>query len=211
MNAAIVTVALAFAGYLMTHWSSRRLAQRQERLTRVNRQLGEFYGPLLAITEINNRVYHAFAERHPRPDGRSPLQHGPLEQPRTAEELAEWQLWVSTVFLPNHRAMRELLLTRADLLAEARMPQILLDVYAHASWHEITAARWASGDLTEHQVPGSPVPATDIRRYARAEFDRLEQEQAALLGRARRGPAGRFGGPAEHVSGPAARAPEPGA
>ncbi|MFF2325577.1 MULTISPECIES: hypothetical protein [unclassified Streptomyces] len=81
MGAAIITVVLALSGYLVTYLNSLRLTPRQERLTRVNRQLSKFYGPLLALTEINCRVYRAFSERHPRPDDRSPLQHGPDDRP----------------------------------------------------------------------------------------------------------------------------------
>lgn len=182
MGAAILTVALAFAGYLLTYLNGLRLAQRQERLARVNRQLGEFYGPLLALTETNSRVYGAFSERHPRPDGRSPLQHGPDETPLSDEELAEWRLWVTAVFLPNHRAMRDILITKADLLLEPHMPRVLLEVYAHASWHEIAVARWEQGDRTPQLPPGT-FPMTEIRGYVRDSFDRLKQEQAALLGR----------------------------
>ncbi|MEU7042733.1 hypothetical protein AB0A77_16945 [Streptomyces varsoviensis] len=185
MNAAIITVGLAFTGYLVTYLNSLRLTQRQERLARVNRQLSEFYGPLLALTEINSRMYHAFSERHPRPDGRSPLQHGPEEMPLTEEELAEWRVWITKVFLPNHRAMRNILVDKADLLSEPHMPPILLEVYAHASWEEIMAARWEQGDFAlEH--PPRPFPMTEIRRYVRESFDQLKQEQAALLGHLRR-------------------------
>ncbi|WP_328463940.1 hypothetical protein [Streptomyces sp. NBC_00448] len=184
MGAAITTVVLAFVGYLVTYLNGLRLSQRQERLARVNRQLSEFYGPLLALTEINSRVYKAFSERHPRPDGRSPLQHGAGEMPLTEEELAEWRLWIATVFLPNHRAMRDVLVTKADLLLEPHMPRILLEVYAHASWHEIAVARWEQGDLALEQPP-QPFPVTEMRHYVRDGFDRLKQEQAALLGRRR--------------------------
>ncbi|MFD9882640.1 hypothetical protein ACFWZT_14445 [Streptomyces alboflavus] len=92
MGAAIITVVLAFVGYLVTYLNGLRLTQRQERLARVNRQLSELYGPLLALIEINSRMYTAFSERYPRPDGRSPLQHAPDEMPLTEEELVEWQL-----------------------------------------------------------------------------------------------------------------------
>ncbi|MFE7467992.1 hypothetical protein ACFU6R_28310 [Streptomyces sp. NPDC057499] len=184
MSAAIVTIGLAFAGYLVTYLNGLRLAQRQERLARVNRQLSEFYGPLLALVEINNRVYRAFAERHPRPDGRSPMDQGPEELPPTDEELAEWRLWIAKVFLPNHRAMRDILVNKADLLSEPHMPPILMEVYAHASWHEIAVTRWEQGDLAVERPP-SPFPMTEIRRYVRESFDRLKREQAALLGRRR--------------------------
>lgn len=184
MGAAIITVVLAFVGYLVTYLNGLRLTQRQERLARVNRQLSELYGPLLALIEINSRMYTAFSERYPRPDGRSPLQHAPDEMPLTEEELVEWQLWVTTVFLPNLRFMRDVLVTKSDLLLETRMPQILVEVYTHASWDEISAARWERGDHTLEQFP-QPFPMVEIRRYIRDSFDQLKQEQAALLGRRR--------------------------
>ena len=45
-NAAVLTVVLAFAGYLMTFWSTRVMARRADRLRLVNQRLNEFYGPL---------------------------------------------------------------------------------------------------------------------------------------------------------------------
>lgn len=63
MIAVVVTIGLAFAGYAVTYLNGVRLSQRQERLARVNRQLGDFYGPLFALTEANSRTFAAFVER----------------------------------------------------------------------------------------------------------------------------------------------------
>ncbi|MFE2977842.1 hypothetical protein [Streptomyces sp. NPDC059258] len=78
MIALVVTIALAFAGYVAAYLNGLRLAQRSERLARVNRQLSGFYGPLFAITEANSRAFDAFAQRNPRPDGRSPFDMPPI-------------------------------------------------------------------------------------------------------------------------------------
>ncbi|MFJ7200205.1 MULTISPECIES: hypothetical protein [unclassified Streptomyces] len=78
--------------------------------------------------------------------------------------------------------MRDILISKADLVSEPRMPLILLEVYAHASWHEITVARWEQGGHTLERAP-QPFPVTEMRRYVRDGFDRLRKEQAALLGR----------------------------
>ena len=67
MSAVVVTIGLALAGYVVTYLNRVRLAQRQERLARVNRQLASFYGPLFALTEANSRTFAAFVERHARP------------------------------------------------------------------------------------------------------------------------------------------------
>lgn len=183
MSATVVTIALAFIGYLATYFNSLRLSQRQERLSRVSRQLSEFYGPLFALTEANNRIFRAFMERTAtRPDGQSPFAAG--GEPPTDEELSEWRLWVNTVFLPNIQAMRDIVVTKADLLDESQVPPALLNLSAHVSGYEITAAKWASGDYAEH-LSGVPFPAEELARYARESFTRLKTEQASLLGRRR--------------------------
>ncbi|MEU2025277.1 hypothetical protein ABZ565_24495 [Streptomyces sp. NPDC016469] len=174
-----VTIGLTFAGYALTYLNGLRLAQRQERLARVNRQLSDFYGPLFALTEANSRIFTAFLERNARPDGRSPFDH---ETPPTEEELAEWRLWVTTVFLPNIRAMRDLVLAHADLLSEPVMPPLLLQLCAHVSGYEITAARWSRGSHEQH-LSVVPFPSQEIAAYARRGFAELKKEQARLLGR----------------------------
>jgi hypothetical protein len=179
MIAVVVTVGLAFVGYVATYLNGLRLTQRQERLTRVNRQLSDLYGPLFALTESNSRVFGAFIERNARSDGRSPFDH---ETPPTEDELAEWRLWVTTVFLPTIRTMRDLVVRHADLLSEPQMPPILLDLCAHVSGYEITVARWSQGSYDQH-LSVVPFPAEQIGEYARQGFTNLKREQGRLLGR----------------------------
>ncbi|MFD7864111.1 hypothetical protein [Streptomyces sp. NPDC059783] len=179
MIALVATIGLALAGYIATYLNSLRLSQRQERLARVNRQLSDFYGPLFALTEVNSRSFQAFKERNARPGGRSPFDH---EIPPTEEELAEWRLWVTTVFLPNVRAMRDLVIGHADLLRETVMPPILLQLCAHVSGYEITAARWERGEFDQH-LSVVPFPSAEIAGYARQGFTHLKAEQSRLLGR----------------------------
>jgi hypothetical protein len=179
--AASVAIGLAFVGYVATYLNGLRLAQRQERLARVNRQLSDFYGPLLALTQANERIFGAFVERHARPGGVSVFQDA---TPPNEEELRDWRLWVTAVFLPNIRAMRELVVGHADLLVEAEMPPLLLDLCAHVSGYEITVARWAEGDYGDH-LSVVHFPAEAISDYARQGFAALKAEQASLLGRRR--------------------------
>ncbi|WP_089104732.1 hypothetical protein [Streptomyces hyaluromycini] len=178
MIAAAVTIALAFAGYMATYLNGLRLAQRQERLARVNRQLSEFYGPLFALTEANSRTFAAFLARHARPGGTSPFSD---TTPPSEEELADWRLWVTTVFLPVLREMRGLVVGRADLLREPEMPSLLLELCAHTAGYEITVARWAQGDFSDH-LSLVPFPSEELAAYARRGFGELKREQARLLG-----------------------------
>ncbi|MFD4522957.1 hypothetical protein ACFWP7_03250 [Streptomyces sp. NPDC058470] len=178
MATVILTVGLAFIGYFATYLNGLRLTQRQARLERVNAQLSDFYGPLFALTEANSRIYDAFASTYARPDGRDPFDH---DTPPTEHELAQWRTWATTVFIPNIRAMRDVVVTRADLLIEEEMPSALLDLCAHVYGYEITAARWAEGDFEQHLSLLS-FPGKDLTEYARSRFARLKSEQASLLG-----------------------------
>ncbi|MFI8827972.1 hypothetical protein [Streptomyces sp. NPDC053431] len=181
MSAVVVTIVLAFVGYLVTYLNSLRLSQRQERLARVNRQLSDFYGPLYALTSTNSRMFQEFLANHSRPNGKSPFRDA---TPPTEAELAEWRLWATTVFLPNIRAMRDVVVDHADLLDEPGMPPVLLELYAHVAGYDITFARWERDDYSEHQSVVT-FPAGDIHRYAEEGFARLQAEQRALLGRRR--------------------------
>ncbi|QTI43315.1 hypothetical protein [Streptomyces nojiriensis] len=181
MNTVILTVGLAFAGYLATYLNGLRLAQRQARLARVNQQLSDFYGPLFALMEANSRAYEAFCQRYVRPDGVHPFDH---DIPPTEEEIAEWRTWATTVFLPNIRTMRDVVVTKADLLIEEEMPPVLLDLCAHVSGYEITAARWARGEFGAYKSV-IQFPGPELKEYTTTRFARLKKEQAALLGRRR--------------------------
>ncbi|MCZ0990495.1 hypothetical protein [Streptomyces diastatochromogenes] len=178
MATVIVTVGLALIGYLATYLNGLRLAQRQARLTRVNQQLSDFYGPLFALMEANSRTYDTWSVKYARPDGSDPFRH---ETPPTEQELAEWRIWATTVFIPNIKAMRDVVVTKADLLIEEEMPDALLQLCAHVSGYEITAARWAQGNYEEH-LSVITFPGRALREYIRDRFTQLKREQARLLG-----------------------------
>jgi hypothetical protein len=77
--------------------------------------------------------------------------------------------------------MRDLVIEHADLLSEPEMPPLLLQLCAHVSGYEITAARWAQGNHGQHLSMVS-FPSEEIARYARQGFAKLKSEQALLLG-----------------------------
>ncbi|WP_051781988.1 MULTISPECIES: hypothetical protein [unclassified Streptomyces] len=55
-----LTIVPAFVGYTVTYRDGPRPAQRQERLSRVDRQISELYGALFARAEANGRIFDAF-------------------------------------------------------------------------------------------------------------------------------------------------------
>src|SRR5206468_1888036 len=105
-----VTVCLAFLGYVMTYTTNLRLAQRAERLARVNRQLSEFYGPVLAMSHATREAWDAFRSEY-RAQGGS---YWDPKNPPSEEEARVYRIWMSTVFIPINLRVYELVLSKAD-------------------------------------------------------------------------------------------------
>ena len=63
-NAAVLTIVLAFAGYLVTFWSTRVMARRADRLRLVNQRLNEFYGPLYVASAGRQHRLQGAARRN---------------------------------------------------------------------------------------------------------------------------------------------------
>ena len=179
---ALVGVVAAVLGYFVTYWTNHRLAQRNDRLERINRQLSEFYGPLLALTRSSGQSWQAFRQRYRPPGSESFWKSDP---PPTKEDAIAWRLWMTTVFVPVHQRMMELVLNRADLIEEPDMPACLLDLCAHVHGYQAILKEWETGEVSvarEDNISIVNFPGQELAEYAAAAFSRLKAEQARLLG-----------------------------
>jgi hypothetical protein len=176
-----VTVILAGAGYLAKYLNDLVLARRRDRLDRLNRQLSELYGPLLAVATAGRSCWRAFRARY-RPGGGAFWGSDP---PPTAEEAAAYRLWMTEVFMPLNERMAEIVITKADLLDGVEMPRCLTQLCAHVAGHRSIAKRWDAGDLSEHSF-GLNFPQ-EVYQYLEDTFSHLKAEQTRLLNREREG------------------------
>lgn len=172
-----VSVLLALTGYLATYLYNLRLAQRKDRLERIDRQLSDLYGPLLALITAGNSSWDAFRSRY-RPSVRSFWRDPP---PPTAEEAAAWRLWMREVFMPLNVRIVDVVTMHADLLIETEMPKCLLDACAHVAAYRAVLKQWEEGDFSEH-VSVLNFPSAELLRYASVSFVHLKSEQDFLLG-----------------------------
>jgi hypothetical protein len=178
---AMVGVAVAVIGYFVTYRTNLRLAQRNDRLERINSQLSEFYGPLLALTRSSDQSWQAFRKRY-RPGGGS---FWKSEPPLTVEDAAAWRLWMITVFVPVHQQMMELVLNRAHLIEEPDMPSCLLTLCAHVNGYQAILKEWETGEISIEREDNLSIvnfPGDELAAYAATAFSRLKAEQAELLG-----------------------------
>ncbi len=189
----LIGVCIAVIGYFIKYRMDLRLAQRNDRLERINRQLSEFYGPLLALTRSSGQSWQAFRQRYRPPGSESFWKSDP---PPTKEDTIAWRLWMTTVFMPVHQRMMELVLNRADLIEEPEMPPSLLDLCAHVNGYQAILKEWETGEIStarENNISVVNFPGEELAEYAATAFGRLKAEQAELLGST-----GKAGGSSRH-------------
>jgi hypothetical protein len=161
----------------LAYWNAQRLSQRQARLDRVNRQLEELYGPILALSSASAISWSVFRTRY-RPDDYYFFEPS-VEL--TVEERDAWVAWMKTVFMPSNRSIYQLIVSKTHLLDGDDMPPPLLDFLAHVAGYEVVMDAWSRNDysqltsLTNH-------PGDAFNEYLRTSFSHLKRRQQDLLG-----------------------------
>ena len=179
---ALVGVCVAAIGYVVKYRSDLKLAQRNDRLERINRQLSAFYGPLLSLTQSSEESWLAFRRRYRPPGDHSFWKPDP---PPTMADVIAWRLWMTTVFMPMSQRMSDLVFTHADLIEEPEMPPCLLALCAHVGGYQAVLKQWETGEVSierEDNISIVNFPGQELAEYAAAAFGRLKAEQADLLG-----------------------------
>jgi hypothetical protein len=92
---------------------------------------------------------------------------------------------MTTVFVPVHRRMMELMLERAELIEQREMPSCLLALCAHVNGYQAILKEWETGEISierEDNISVVNFPGQELADYAASTFDWLMAEQADLLG-----------------------------
>ncbi len=168
-NAAILTVILALSGYVMTSVSAHMLARRRDKLKLVNKRINEFYGPLYVASEAGDIAYRALLRKQGK-DKSYPIRD---------EDMKDWMLWMTTIFMPLNDIREKVIIEKAHLIIEERMPQCLLDFVTHVVGYKAVMARWAEGEYTERRSTIGWPPEFDV--YVKRSYAVLKAEQTSLL------------------------------
>jgi hypothetical protein len=173
-TAAILVAVLAAS---LSYAQARRLQRRQARLSRLNAQLEELYGPLYATLEASHIAYSRLLDTL-RP-GQSTL-FDPDALPPSDEELRIFRRWVEVVSHPRAIRAYEIIISKAHLLIEDEMPRCLLQFLAHKAGYDVLTQRWKEGDFSEH-LSVVRHPGDELYDYLRRSFTHLKGEQAREL------------------------------
>ena len=168
-NAAGLTIVIAVVGYLATFMSAQVLALRKDKLELVNRRLNEFYGPLYVASQAGNIAYRSLLKKQGKTQS----------LPILDEEMKEWMLWMTTIFMPLNDIRERIIIKKAALIIEEEMPQCLLDFVTHVSGYKAVLAKWAEGDYSERRSTIGWPPEFDI--YVERSYAALKAEQTRLM------------------------------
>lgn len=172
MSAAVITasasILVAVLVFVLNQRAQIQQERRQIRLSRINSQLRELYGPLNALLDVNERIWKdlrqsrlpARADRHPEAG------------------TEDWRRWRDNALMPINRKMRDLIIEHADLLVESDVPQPLMEFCAHVGSLEIVLAAEAQGAQESALVTH---PGDSYVTYIRRTFQDLKGEQQHLL------------------------------
>jgi hypothetical protein len=168
-NAAILTVLLAFVGYLATFLSARMLARRKDELDLVNKRLNEFYGPLYVASQAGNIAYRSLLKKQGKTQS----------EPITDEQMKDWVLWMTTIFMPLNDTREKIIIEKAYLIVEEEMPRCLLDFVTHVVGYKAVLSKWAEGDYAERRSTIGWPPEFDV--YVERSYHALKTEQTRLI------------------------------
>jgi hypothetical protein len=168
-DGAILTIILAFVGYLVTFMITRMLARRRDKLEMVTRRLNEFYGPLYVASQAGNIAYRSLLKKQGK------TQSFPILD----SEMKEWMLWMTTIFMPLNDIREKIIIEKAYLVVEEQMPHCLLDFVTHVVGYKAVLAKWSEGDYSERRSTIGWPPEFDI--YVERSYAALKAKQTSLM------------------------------
>ncbi|WDT91365.1 hypothetical protein H0E86_08760 [Streptomyces sp. SCSIO-PteL053] len=173
MVTACASLLIAVMVYWLNHRGETRRSLREARFNRVSSQLKDLYGPLLVLTETNEKAWIEYRRRY------MPADVGSVDVPLTDLGEAQWRMWVESVFAPTAQKMREVITARGDLIIGGEMPPVVLDFCAHAATYDALLANWDVAGLRKSTLIRHP--GSGFLSYVRDSYGSLKAEQAALL------------------------------
>ncbi|GAX73465.1 hypothetical protein CEUSTIGMA_g917.t1 [Chlamydomonas eustigma] len=168
----------ALGGYLFTYWNSKAVEERKARIERINRQLREFYGPLLACVTATKSAYNAMVKQHSPDATRSGFQKALSQDPEGPTAVA-FRQWMSKVLQPLNERAAQIATDNVDLLEGSTIEPLLLQLVAHVYANRVILERWSQGDFKSFSVISYP---NAIVSFVQKEFALMKKKQADLLG-----------------------------
>lgn len=185
MGANSFSLLAAASGFLASYFNSKLIEERKARIERVNEQLREFVGPLLATVATSHSAWAAMIAQ----TGMSAraFQEAVAADPK-GSEAAAYRAWMTSVLQPLNEKAAALVFERIDLLDDVAAVPELMQLVAHTCTTRVVLQRWKEGDLSARSRVSYP---DTLLAWSQRTFLKAKKQQASLLGTA--------GGPGEAV------------
>ncbi|MCF0069764.1 hypothetical protein LZD49_04725 [Dyadobacter sp. CY261] len=169
------TAVIAVVGFFIKYFYDLELVKRKDRLDRVNKQLGDCYGPLYALLKSNDQAWISLKHRLAITDNKFDIATS------TEAERKVWKHYMQTIYIPTNDKIYDILVSKSDLLKEEDIPDCLLQLITHIVAYKVVAKGWEVGEGDEN-VEIVPFPL-NAREHVYQEFGNLKKEQSGLLSR----------------------------
>jgi hypothetical protein len=177
--AALIAALATAVGWIVNSALSNRAELRRRRaearLTHVEQQLEQLYGPLLFLVQEGRSAWQDFCDTLGRnvvfPNGR----------PLSEEEKALWLFWVDHEFMPRNEAIQSLLSSKTHLIAGDQMPDSFMAFIEHYNAWRVTHLRWKKDGVpySWHSKVNWPMTfETDVIQ----SYERLKNLQIQMAG-----------------------------
>lgn len=168
----------AVAGYLFTFYNTKKTDERKAQIDRINEQVKDLYGPLLACISASKTSYDAMIRQH-SPDGTVSSFVGAIQENPKGEQGHAYRHWIKTVLMPLNQKAADVIINNLNLLESATIPASMLQFVAHVSSLKVVIQQWDQGYLGERsQIPYPD----DLMELVSADFKRIKKKQQDLLG-----------------------------
>lgn len=163
---------------MFTYFNTRINEERKAQIERVNEQVKELYGPLLACVTASKSAFDAMVRQHGETQTPAEFISTAREHPESREGHT-YRQWMKTVLQPLNEKARDIIVNHADLLESPTVEPLLLQLVAHVSAYRVILAKWEDGDLQEWSAITYP---DRLLHYVETEFRKIKKRQAELLG-----------------------------
>ncbi len=154
--AATIAALVAIGGWNVSHYLQMRREDRTRRLEavllRTQRQIDEFYGPILNLIE---QIFNVWTVRENIlfPDGRpDSLENGSLQNQKVPAFFQE------AYFFPLHEMIRNILMSKLHLVEGLRVPESFEQYLEHSTQQLVQHRLWKELEVPTDHIPGIPWP-----------------------------------------------------
>ncbi len=181
MEKVIVGALIAVIGWLVAHFSKLHFEKRSARLNRINDQLKNLYGPLMATLTANNETWEAFTKKHWPSHGLKGY-FGKGADTLSEEELSRWRTWMVHVFHPLNERIEKVIIENIHLIEGDEIPDSFTKPLSHVSAYRAVKFQWDKENYSEY-LSVNNWPTQELLNDVKPIFLALSHEQSKLLGK----------------------------